>query len=373
LIRPKRVLFVLPGLRHGGAEVVVFNLLKNLDRNFFLPSIAWFHGDKCYPFTELKDTRFFFINKEKGFDLKGTYRFFKFIRAEKIDIVNAHLFMPLFYSFLASRLNKDIKLIYTEHSVWEAQQHFGIWKLITKYILQKTNAVVGVSPEITDYFLKNYKIDSQQCHTIFNGVDIDKFKPGDKIILRQHLGLNANDVVVGMIGNFKRVKNHALLLNAFFKVASEYPMLRLVLVGQGFPHDPNNTEEECKNLIRESGLQDRVKFLGYRESVHNILPCFDIFCLPSLREGFSVAILEAMACGLPVLGTDVYGIRIVVDHEQNGILVKSDDLPGFTHALRRLVSEPILRNKLGNRARKDVADTYSLDAVIEQYSKLFVS
>jgi glycosyltransferase involved in cell wall biosynthesis len=371
LIVPKRILFVLPGLRQGGAEMVVFNILKGIDRNLFLPSIAWFHGDMYYPFTELKNIRAFFINKKKGFDLKRIYKFYKFLHTEKIDIINAHLFMPLFYSFLAGKLRNGPKLIYTEHSVWEAQQHFGIWKLITKYILQKTDAIVGVSPEITNFLQKRYKLSHHQCHTILNGVDIDKFKPGNKNGLRQSIGLHMNEIVIGMTGNFRRAKNHVLLINAFAKLASEHSTLRLVLVGQGFPRDPNNTEKECKDLVRQYGLKERVKFLGYRGDVQNILPCLDIFCLPSLREGLPMAVLEAMACGLPVLGTDVYGIRIVINSEQNGILVNSDDFAGFTNALKRLLSDSSLRDRLGNKAREDVEKAYSLNKFLENYNQLF--
>lgn len=370
---PKRILFVLPQLKQGGAERVVLNLIKGIDRTRFMPCIAWFHGETLYPFSELEDTFLFPLNKRNGFDFKAMSAIYNIIRRENIKLVNPHHFMPLFYAFPACKLSKA-KIVYTEHSIWEAAQTPGMWRRISKLLLTKTDAVVGVSPEIAAFIKNKYGLAEQRVHAISNGIDTQIFVPqkGDNFF-RKTIGLEEDHIAIGMTGNFRRVKNHALLIRSFSLISPQFPHVRLVLVGQGFSGDTENTEKDIHALIRRHGLEERVLFLGYRDDVHRVLQCLDIFCLTSFREGLPLSLIEAMACGLPVVGTDVEGIRIVIDPGRNGFLIDPSDSAGLANALMSLVSDRRLRERMGKEARKDAVRYYSLTRFSGHYNQLFAS
>jgi len=374
LSTPKNILFVLPELKQGGAEKVVYSLIGKLDRVLFRPKIAWFHDKKYAPFDTLLDVPMFFINKKPGFDWKAIDFLTRIIEKEKIDIINPHHFMPLFYSFYGSKIRHQRKLVYTEHSVWEAEQLSGVWKWIGKGMLSLSDAVIGVSPEVTEHLRKKHGLSTHKALSIVNGIDTELFTPGPKNgPLRYTLGFDESHILIGMVGNFRRVKNHEFLVRSFSRIAAEFSNARLVLVGQGFPDDPEGTEKEIKDLIQKMNLSDQVRLLGYRKDVRDILQVLDIFCLTSYREGLPLSVIEAMAAGLPVVGTQTDGIRVVVSPGRNGFLVSINDEEDLANALKRLASNHALRMEMGKAAREDAEKYFSLSRCADEYSHLFSS
>jgi len=169
------------------------------------------------------------------------------------------------------------------------------------------------------------------------------------------------------------VKNHALLIKAFKDLVEGFPNCRLWLIGQGFSNDPDNNENEIIHMVNRYALADKVQFMGYREDVDDLLKAMDIFCLPSHQEGLPLSIIEAMATGLPVVGTDVPGIRIVVKPSRNGFLVAPNNQAELTQALIQLVSDAGLRKRMGQVAREDIEKYYSFEKCVKEYSALFES
>ena len=373
MAEPKRILFLLPQLKQGGAERVVLNLIRGLDRSQFIPHIAWFHGQALYPFSELRETPMYALNKRDGLDLKTMLTIFNIIRQENINLVNPHHFMPLLFAFPVCKATRT-KLIYTEHSVWEAAQVSGIWRAVSQFLLMRTDAVVGVSPEISAFLQKKYGLPEQKVRAILNGIDTQMFAPmHQNNNLRSTLGLEDSHIAIGMTGNFRKVKNHHFLINAFALISSRFPNARLVLIGQGFSGDPENIEKDIHALIRKYGIADKVLFLGYRDDVHAVLPCLDIFCLTSFKEGLPLSLIEAMACGLPVVGTDVEGIRVVIESGRNGFLVENHDSGDLARVLSILIADRPLRERMGKEGRKDAERYYSLTRFSRQYNQLFAS
>ena len=374
LRKPQNILFVLPDLKQGGSEKVVYNLISKLDRLLFRSKIAWFHDKKYAPFDTLQDVPMFFIDKKPGFDLKAIHYVSHIIEKEKIDIINPHHFMPLFYSFYGSKIRHQRKLVYTEHSVWEAERLSGVWKRIGKAMFACSDVVIGVSPEVTEYLREKYGLSTHKALSIVNGIDTEFFTPGPKNgPLRYKLGFDESHILIGMVGNFRRVKNHEFLVRSFGRIAAEFSNVRLVLVGQGFPDDPEGTEKEIKKLVQEMELSDQVRLLGYRKDVLDILQILDIFCLTSYREGLPLSAIEAMAAGLPVVGTQTDGIRVVVNPGRNGFLVTVNDEEELANALESLVSNQALRIEMGNAAREDAEKFFGLSRCADEYKHLFSS
>lgn len=347
-----KVLFVVLQLDVGGSERVVFDLAKNLDREQFDVYVAAFKSGVLAEPLKSICTDVFFIEKKTGLDLSAMFRLAGIIRKLGIDVVNAHHYMPCFYSFLGTKILNDKRLVYTEHSVPEvegiANSYHG---KIFNCMLYRINAVVGVSRAITETFKNRYPRHAVKFHKILNGVDIDKFKgKGAREEVRSRFGLRSDQFVVGTVANFRNVKNHVCLVRAAARLKDSHPQLRLLFVGTGFPEDPENSEAEVRELICELGLQDKVVLAGYQENIPEMLSTFDVFCLPSFSEGLPVSVLEAMAARVPVIGSEVKGIDEIVTPGQTGIVFPTNDDGILAEKIKELMERPGHAKMIADRA-----------------------
>ena len=358
----------------GGSERLVHNLALKVDRTLFRPSIAWFFGDRVL--REFKDLGIplYHIPKLKRFDFSTMQKLGTIIRENNIHIINAHHFMSMVYSFYGCKIKNDTKLIYTEHSKWEIEQIPWKWRKIGSYLLKHSDGAVGINSEVTKLMKNAFKLFPSKAITIMNGVNLKSFASNNKNSkLRTELGIAKNVKIIGMIANLKKIKNHIFLLKAFAELVKEYKNVKLLLIGQGFDGDKENSEAEIQHFINNQGLKNSVMLLGYRSDISSLLEIMDIFCLTSFKEGLPISLIEAMAAGLPVVGTDVEGIRNVIIHDKNGYLVPVDDKKSLKNSLLTLLQNESLRDKMGRESRVLAIQTYSLNSCINQYQDLFMS
>ena len=370
-----RVLFIMIQMAMGGAERLVLNLIKNLDREVFEPSLAWFVQER--PLTEFVDLGIplHYIPKKGGFDWTTISRLSRLVRDHRIEIINAHHFMPVFYAYYGAKVANRSHLIYTEHSENDVLKASGIWKIVGARIVNACDGVIGVSEPVSSQLLRHFSLRPANVHTIENGVDLDLFStsPQSRARSRAQCGFSPDETVIGIVANFRKNKNHRFLLSAFAEVNRARPKTRLIIVGQGFAGDPESSEEEIAQAIRDARLAARVNVIGYRSDVRDVLQALDVFCLVSHREGLPLSLIEAMACGLPVIGTDVAGIRDVIQPEANGLLVAPDDVPGLVSALTRLVDDAVLRQSLGLASQRIARERYSFRRCIDETQRVFRS
>lgn len=368
------VLFVIMQMAMGGSERLVHNIVSKLDRRVFNPSVAWFFGES--PLQEYLELGIPLhrIPKEKRFDLAAMRLLGQIVEKNRIDIVNAHHFMSMVYAFYGCKVRRQSSLVYTAHSEWEIQEIPKRWRVIGDILLKRIDCAVGVAPAVTDKLKQVFKLPDRLTSTILNGVDIDKFTMNSHTAreIKRSLKIGDRELVVGTVGNLKRVKNHDFLITGFGELVKSLRNVRVIIVGQGFRHDPENSEQELKDRVRELGLTDKVSFLGYRSDVHQLLRIIDVFCLTSLKEGLPIGLIEAMAAGLPVIGTNVEGIRDMLVPNEDGVLVNLGDTGALKNALFDLLTNPDLRSRLGKAARKKVKETYSLQRCVREYEALFL-
>ncbi len=367
------ILFIMMQMEMGGSERLVHSLVLRLDRNIFNPAIAWFYGDKIVKdFADL-NVPLYHVPKVKRFDFSTMQKMEKIITDNSIHIVNAHHFMSMVYAFHGCKIVNHAKLIYTEHSEWEINKISWIWRRVGSYLLSRSDAVVGVSAGVSKQMQNTFKIDNSKTFTIQNGVNCKDFANNKKSDVKEKLDISNNEKVIGMTANLKKIKNHLFLLKAFNELIKDYKNVKLLIIGQGFEGDAENTEHELKNYVYEQGLRKNVLFLGYRSDIRDLLGILDVFCLTSFKEGLPISLIEAMAAGLPVVGTDVEGIREVIIPNRNGFLVPIDDVMGLKRALYTLIQNETLRKKYCEESKILARDTYSLDKCVKQYQHLFLS
>ena len=357
----------------GGSERLIYNLVRNLDRRVFDPSIAWLVNERPLKEFEELGVPLHYVAKAKRIDLGAMRQFAAIVQTQRIDVVNAHHFMPFFYAYYGSKFAGRARLVYTEHSEADVLAAGGKWRTIGGFLLRRTDAAIGVSDKVSSTLRTHFDLGAETVHTIENGVDVEMFggNPTQRDRLRAELGFTSHDLIVGHVANFRRNKNHLFLLRAFRDLVRQRPNTKLVFIGQGAEGDAENSEPAVRQFVEAEGLRDSVHVLGYRSNVQDLLQALDVICLVSYKEGLPLSLIEAMASGLPVVGTDIEGIRGVVQRELNGVLVAPDDDAALTAALDRLLSDEALRHRMGQASRRIAHEKYSLSRCLRETQDLF--
>jgi glycosyltransferase involved in cell wall biosynthesis len=246
-----------------------------------------------------------------------------------------------------------------------AQKTF-IGKLKLKILRKYTDFFVCPSQEIQKELI-DYKFPSTKIVTIPNGVDTKKFSPVGETVrkkIKESLTLPW-DKLVTFAGRLEPGKGLEILLPAWQKVVTAYPDVHLLLLGEG------STGELLREKVSELGIERETSFPGAVQNVNEYLRASDIFILPSAAEGLSNALLEAMACGAPVIATHIGGTEEVIRDGVNGLLVEPENPEDLARAILTLLKDKAHARRLGRNARKTIETGYSLDRISQRYIQLY--
>ena len=358
-----RPLMLCQGLEVGGLESMVCELCRGLRARGHEPEVCCYDALGAYA----EDLRgrgvcVHLLRRRPGVDWGYAFRLARLVRGRAVDLVHAHNATAWFYGAWAAFLARR-PLVYTEHdrSFPPPPRIQALHRLLARL----TRAVVAVSGEVADNLRRYEGIDD--VRVIPNGVDGHRFRPaseGERSARRRALGLGEGEVVLGTVGRLDPLKDHRLLIEAVTGLEGSW---RLLVVGDG------PLRAELERLVQERSLGGRVVFLGERRDVPELLRAMDAFVLPSRSEGLPMALLEAMACGLPVVATRVGGIPEAVREGEGGLLCDPGDSGGLRDALCRLISDPPLRRRLGRGARVAFERRFSLQRMVEGYERLYLS
>ena len=244
-------------------------------------------------------------------------------------------------------------------------------KFIRKKLIGNAAKVFAISPEIETTLLEH---GYTNVINIPNGIETDRFAPAsvdEKKNLRQQLGLEVDETIFIYSGRLSTEKNLFVLLNGWHEMikTTDNIKAKLILLGGG-KGQSYSIEDELKALVREKNIQS-VVFRGAVSNVVDYLKAGDVFVLPSLWEGMSNALLEAMACGLPSIVSDIPGNRALVTQNETGFFFETDDYKSLSGALKNIYTQKETRVLFGQNARKMIIENYDLDMltdrIIEQY------
>jgi glycosyltransferase involved in cell wall biosynthesis len=272
----------------------------------------------------------------------------RLVRSNGIDILHSHSPYPATFARLALLGAGNSRHIYTAHGVWERQKRLTYWGNLLTFVAN--DHVFAVSEHVRASIMYRKRLGylpMPPVETLYHGLDlqaVSNWRLEDGV--RAELGIPDKVPVIGHVANFRPLKGHLLLLEAADRVRREFPEARFVLVGHG-PH-----EGEVRRRARELGLDGTVLFTGFREDVPRLLAAFDIFVLPSMHEGLSIALLEAMAQGKPSVVSRVGGLPELIDHEREGLLIGLADPRAFSEGIIRLLRDASLRHRMGEAARE---------------------
>ena len=369
----KKVLFV--------ATVVRLHL--NL---FHLPYLRWFHDqgwqvdvaanndyenpeDCVIPCCDHHYVLPFERSPFKKGNLEAYRQLKELLDREHYDIIHCHTPMGGVIARLAagSARNRGTKVLYTAHGfLFYDGAPLLNWLLyypVERLLSRRTDLLLTINSQ--DY--RRAKTFHAKRTELVNGVGIDlsRFReasPEQKAQVRMELGLKEGDIFAFTAGNLDPGKNHKTLLHAMKQLND--PSFHLVLAGNGPLYG------ELEALARELGLEKQLHLLGFRRDVFRLSSAADMFLFSSQREGLSVSLMEAMACGLPIVASSVRGNTDLIDPGPGGFLVEPTDAAGFAAALRRILAQPGIREQMKLHNLKKIR-TYSIEAVTEQMARLY--
>ena len=311
-----KILFTIGNLDVGGAEKLVINQIKNIDKNKFEPYLCTLfpYGPHDYSkvFEELKGipyTKFVF----KGpLDIFNWAKVYSFLRNEKFDIFCCHLFESNFIIRVVNFFVGRKPVFIFEHNIYWKKQW---WKILADKLLLKRTAKIFVdSQAILNFTSSQEKIDQNKFAILPYPIELSEKKDFNLVKIKENLGLPQESLVVGSVARFVEQKGLPYLISAAAKVLGSIGRqdVYFLLVGYG------KMEVELINLVDELKIESRFIIKGAKD-IKEILPILDIFVISSLWEGQPIAMLEAMASGCPVVATKVGGIPEILVEEKNGL------------------------------------------------------
>ncbi|MBM7618282.1 glycosyltransferase EpsD [Bacillus tianshenii] len=352
---------------------------------FHLPTMKWFKeqgwevhvaasGNISLPFTDLK---YNIPIQRSPFNLGNiqAYKELKTIIAEnQYTIVHCHTPLGGVLARLASTNSRKAgaKVIYTAHGFHFCKGapllNWIIYYPIEKLLARLTDCLITINTEdyslAVDHQFKAARID------LVNGVGVDttRFQPiteKQKKERRLKLGFKQDDFLLFYAGEFNKNKNQKLLIKAMANLKDELPKARLLLAGEG------TLLAECEKLAERLGVSSQVEFLGFRKDIDQILPACDVAVGSSFREGLPVNIMEAMACGLPVVASDNRGHRELVKVGWNGFLIKDMDVESFQHSLKKIYLNRKMGKSLGENGRQYIQLKFNKESVFNQLAMVY--
>lgn len=358
---PRRVLFLLTSMPVGGAETLLLNLVRRMDRTRFAPEIVCLKergplGEELA--CEMPVHAELLAHK---FDLRVLPRLWRLMVRPPADaVITVGAGDKMFWGRIAARLAGVPVIGSALHSTGWPDGVGRLNRLLTPW----TDAFIGVADAHARHLIEIEGFPLAKVHTIYNGVDCERFFPQDATEVRQEIGLPAGAPVVGVLAALRPEKNHELFLAGAKLIRDQLPDAQFLVVGDG----PRRRELEA--LAATLGIRDATHFLGSRNDVPRLLAACDLVALTSHNEAAPVSILEALATGVPVVASNVGSVRETVIDGQTGRLFPAGDLAAFVAATLALLVNPAERQRMGAEGRRRVVESWSLDAMVRGYEQL---
>ena len=355
----------IPGLdRIGGAERQAMLLAKGLRRRGWQVSVVALSGNGGAAAAELRDcgVRFTSLGMRKGLaDPRGWIRFHRWLSRERPDVLHAHL-PHAAWLCRWSRLAAPVTVVIdTLHSSSTGKKGRQIGYTCSRWL---PDHVTAVSQATADSHLVAGMVREEQLSILANGIDVPAWEPDAQArsAMRQLLGFRDEFLWIAA-GRLESVKDYPTLLRAFARAPQT---ARLLVLGAG------PLQAELTALAAQLGLEERVRFMGFEPNVERLMQAADGFVLSSRYEGLPMVLLEAGACGVPAVATDVPGTREVLIDGVNGWLARGGDANSLGDAMSRLMSMPAEeRYAMGQRARQRVIAEFSLESKLDRWERLY--
>jgi L-malate glycosyltransferase len=363
-----RVLFAIDSLNpEAGTENQLFELIRGMNSQQFEPFTAFI--EEAIPSRDLSAyatplifpmTRVFSFN-----GLRQILRLRKEINRLQIDIVHTFMVRATILGVLAARAS-SCKIILS------SRRNMGYWftpmyRLAFRILNLMTSRVIANSEAAKQAAIKIEGLTASQIDVLYNGVDLARFSGSGDSSLLDRLGIPRASRIVGIVANYRPVKDLPMFIRAARLIAAQHPDAVFLLMGEG------PLRQSLESLAGQLGIREKVFFTDGNGPVSGYLPLLQVGCLSSVNEGFSNAILEYMAAGLPVVATDVGGNREAVIDGATGFLTPVGDEKAFAQRVSSLLADDGLRTKMGEGGRARCTENFSMEACVRKHQAYYES
>jgi len=361
----KNILSLLTSSYGGGAERLVLNqmnLFNFKEYNFHVITFRQGQLEKEFRKTKAKYNT---LNTKFKFSILTLLKLNNYIKKNKIEIIHAHLIEPEIYSFFLKILNPKLKIIITKHNANDFKKKL-LWGLIGKLTSICAEKVITVSGTIKKFSQKYEHISQKKIVVYPNGTNTSKIK---RIVnsskIRKRIGLKKDEFVVGVVGRLTKQKGHIFLIKAAEILKNKIPKLKIIIIGDGKLKDSLEYEVEKRNL------SNIIKFVGFRHDIKEIYSAMDIFCMPSLWEGLSIVLLEAMSSESLVVMSNLPNNKEVAEDGKEAVYFNKGNHQELAKKIDYYYKNPKKAEIIRKNAREKVVSNFDFKKNLKEIERLY--
>lgn len=354
----------------SGTEKNLYDLVRMIDKKKFKPYIITFEGTETFrKQVEALGVPIQILGLKKIYGIKAFKVFFKlrrFIKNENIQIIQTFHTNPDLYGTVLAKLSGIPIIVSSRRDMGFTRNSRNIlsYRILNRFV----DGFICVSEAVKNLTLREGGASLNKIKVIYNGIDINQFdKDIDTDSIKKDLNLLYSVPTIGVLGNFNLIKGHIYFFKAVSLVRKKIPNLQCILVGKGL------LEHKLKRQAHELKIDDCVHFLGHRSDIPEVLSVMDILVVPSLSEGFSNTILEALYMRRPVLATKVGGNPEVIIQGETGILIPPKNSFEMAKKIITLLNDKNLSTKLGENGRKLVSKKFIINKMVAETESFYIN
>jgi glycosyltransferase involved in cell wall biosynthesis len=369
-----KALFLLNAYEEDGPGLLVFSIVQEMQRTgeIACSTMALSRGGPLQERFEAIGVPAAVVGMRSVYDIAAIGRFIRYLKHEHYSLLQTNLIRADLVGRVAAKCAGIPIIVTTEHGIhtWEVKGRIVRWLVRFLYLLTTrfTDRIVAVS-EFVAKDLRTNGIAEVKITRIYNGIDTEQFRPLPDEQRRELCRyLSDRDVghLVGIVGNMVALKGHAWCVEAIPAIVKEHPDTLFAFVGNG------PLRQEIEELVRSLGMEHHVRFTGHVSALlPRLMGSFDVLVQPSLIESFGLVVVEAQACGVPVIATAVGGLPEIVSDGETGFLVPPEDPPALAEKVNLLLSEPALAQAMGKKGREKVLAQFLIQQTARAYAELY--
>ncbi len=365
-----KVVHLLYSLEMGGAERLVLSIVKHLDRSKYDGIIYSFKGGSLERELIRSKINYHVVGKKSRFDAQFPLKLHEALTRERVQVLHCHLFSPNFWGRIVGKVCGIKSIITTEHSM--AYRKSFSQKVTERMLCVLSSKIVAVSEAVRQSQIDQGKIPPERIVTIRNGLEVDAVTAAangieGRKILRDQFGVKDDELLILSVGRLIVAKGYENLLLAMPRILESVKKAKLIITGEG-PLDG-----ELKKLTQDLRISDKVIFTGLRHDVYNIIAASDLCVMSSVREGLSIALLEYMALGKPVVATDVGANAEVIEQGKSGLIVPIKSSNAIADAVINLINDMNAARRMGDSARQRINNNFNIIETVRQLENLYTS
>lgn len=360
-----KILQVNSAKNWGGGEVYTINLCQKLISKGYDVTLACRPGSAINQIASTNGISFLELPLTGAIDFRSAWKLSQYCRKNKIDIVHVHLARDYWIARYLKMLLPEIHLVFTRHLLKPIKS-----TVIHKWLFRKVDKVIAVSYAVKESLSVQELLPSERIITIYNGIDTKLFAAAHSGMLRKEFGFDNSIKLIGMVGQIAPHKGNDLFIKSASYISKQWSNTRFLLIGDDF--QDGKYIEELRRLGDNLGVSDEVFFLGPRSNIPEIMKDLNIFVLASKSESFGLVLVEAMACGVPVVSTSAGGTaQEIIINGETGFIINDDKPLSLANAILTLLRDEKLVDTFGKAGQKRAFDKFDLERMVDEIISVY--